>query len=120
MPGFMCAFYAFFLPLEEAQNALIYNVPIPVPPVPYLSLVIAGWINPVFFIAAFLMLAEIHQRLLVVLKVAVVLMIPFTWLFFATFRMFYPREGHFVWVAGMLLVLFSDRLAGDEKVSVTG
>jgi hypothetical protein len=77
---------------------------------------VAAWINPVFLITAFLVLAETHQRLVVILKVAVILMIPFTWLFFATFRLLYPREGHFAWVLGMLLVLFSDRLAGSEDL----
>jgi hypothetical protein len=117
MPGLFCAFLSFFVPLKQASLALFHNVPIPIRPVPYFSLLIAGWINPVFLITAFLILAEIHQRLVAILKVVIVLMIPSTWLFFATFRMYYPREGHFVWVIGMLLVLFSDQLAVGEEVS---
>jgi hypothetical protein len=115
MPGFLCAVYAFSYPLDEARLALFHNVPLPIGLVPYFSLLIAGWINPVFLITAFLMLARTHQRLVVILKVAVVLLIPFTWLFFATFGALYPREGYFVWVAGMLLVLFSDRLVGSRR-----
>jgi hypothetical protein len=86
--------------------------------VPYLSLLIAGWINPVFLVTAFFVLAEAHQRLVALLKVAVVVMIPFTWLFFATFRAVYPREGHFLWVFGMLLALFSDRVTRNEQALV--
>jgi hypothetical protein len=118
MPGFLCAFFAFLGPLDEAKLALFHNVPLSLHPVPYFSLLVAGWINPVFLTAAFLMLAETHQRLVVVLKVAVLLMIPFTWLFFASFGDSYPREGYFLWVFGMLLVLFSKPAASHEKVSV--
>jgi len=122
MPGFLCAFFAFVLPPDLAKKALFDNVPIStvIGPVPYFSLLIAGWINPVFLITAFLFLAGIHRRLADILKVAVVLMIPFTWLFFATDRMFHPREGHFFWVVGMLLVLFSDRLVSSEGLSLVG
>jgi hypothetical protein len=111
MPGFLCAFFAFVEPLNEAKLALFHNVPFSLHPVPYFSLLIAGWINPVFLVTAFLMLTDTHQRLVVILRVAVILMIPFSWLFFATFQLSYPREGHFVWVISMLLVLFSERLA---------
>ena len=114
MLGFLCAFYAFALPIELGTKALFHNVPMPIDPVPYLSLLIAGWINPVFVVTAFLSLTQTHQRLVAVLKAAVVLMILFTLLFFATFKMFYPREGYFAWLVGMLLALFSGRIA-DRK-----
>jgi hypothetical protein len=32
--------------------------------------------------------------------------------------MYYPREGHFLWVVGILLVLFSGRIAGGETGSI--
>ena len=114
MLGFLCAFYAFALPIELGTKALFHNVPMPIDPVAYLSLLIAGWINPVFVVTAFLSLTQTHQRLVAVLKAAVVLMILFTLLFFATFKMFYPREGYFAWLVGMLLALFSGRIA-DRK-----
>lgn len=116
MLGFLCAFYAFALPLELGTKALFHNVPMPIDAIPYLSLLIAGWINPVFVAAAFLSLTRIHKKLVAVLKSAVLIMILFTLLFFATFKMFYPREGYFIWLAGMLLVLFSDRIANREDI----
>ena len=76
MLGFMCAFFAFVLPINEATLALFHNVPLSIPPVPYVSLIIAGWINPIFLVTAFLILTGLHQRLVAVLKVAVVLMLP--------------------------------------------
>jgi hypothetical protein len=111
LPGAFCAFYAFWLPLDFARDALFNNVPMDMGPVPYLSLLLSGWVNPVFLVAAFLQLTEKHPRLCRILKIAVVTMIPFTWVFFATFPMFYPREGHVLWVTGMLVALFSERLA---------
>lgn len=111
LPGAFCAFYAFVLPIDFAWGALFHNVPIDIGVVPFVSLLISGWINPVFLILAFSDLADTHPRLVRILKVAVVAMIPFTWLFFATFPIFYPREGHFAWVIGMLLVVFCKPLA---------
>jgi hypothetical protein len=114
MPGFLCAVAAVWFPLEPAIKSGMFHIRL----VPYLSLLIAGWINPVFLVTAFFVLAEAHQRLVALLKVAVVVMIPFTWLFFATFRAVYPREGHFLWVFGMLLALFSDRVTRNEQALV--
>jgi len=34
-------------------------------------------------------------------------MIPFCWIVFYNERL-YPREGHILWVAGMVLALFSE------------
>lgn len=77
MLGLMCAFFAFVLPVNAARLALFHNVPLPIPPVPYVSLIIAGWINPIFLVTAFLIMAGVHQRLVAILKVAVVSMLPF-------------------------------------------
>ncbi len=45
-----------------------------------------------------------------VLRIVVILMIPFCWVVFH-YESLHPREGHFVWIIGMLLVLFSPELA---------
>lgn len=111
LPGVVCAFYAFVLPINFAWGALFHNVPMDMGVVPYVSLLISGWVNPAFLITAFFDLAETHPHMVRILKVAVVAMIPFTWLFFASFPVFYPREGHFLWAIGMLVVMFSKPLA---------
>ena len=40
------------------------------------------------------------------LKFVLISMIPFCWVVFYSFEI-YPREGHVLWVIGMLLVLFA-------------
>jgi len=84
-------------------------------------LVVSGLINPVFIVTAFLEPSGVYARRVPVLRIMVVIMIPFCWIFFATSRFdVYPRGGHFLWIIGMLIVLFSGQLAGitthKEKV----
>lgn len=111
VPGLLCAIYAFFLPLVEARDKIFHNVPIVLTPASYISLLISGWINPVFGITAFLILTETHRKLTAVLKVSILLMVPFTVVFFIDTPIFHPREGYFLWLIGMILALFSERLA---------
>jgi hypothetical protein len=72
-------------------------------------IVVAGLINPVFMLAAI--------RPSNILRVCLLSMIPFSWtvLYFSSPTL-YPREGHFLWVIGMLLVLFF----GKKSVSQIG
>lgn len=76
----------------------------------WLALLLSGWINPVFLIATALELFGKQLRLFSPLKTAVILMIPFCWIVFY-YEDDRPREGHFVWIAGMLIVLFSAKLS---------
>lgn len=76
----------------------------------WLALLLSGWINPAFLIAAALELFGKQRRLLSVLKTAVILMIPFCWIVFY-YEDDHLREGHFMWIAGMLMVLFSAKLS---------
>jgi hypothetical protein len=72
----------------------------------YVALVISGWINPVFLIVVALMLRERYQRAVAILRITLLLMIPFCWVVFYDYGI-YPREGYFLWLFGMLLALFS-------------
>ena len=46
-------------------------------------------------------------------------MVPFSWAVFV-YEKLYPREGYFVWIIGMLLVLFSRELArGEDRLRAT-
>jgi hypothetical protein len=78
--------------------------------VQYFSMVVAGLINPMFLLAAI--------RPNNILRVCIVSMIPFTWIVMYFVRL-YPREGHFLWVLGMLMVLFydKDRSLYEKEVS---
>jgi hypothetical protein len=111
MPGFFCAIYAFVWPLHEIKEALLHNVPYALQPLPLVSLFISGCINPIFVAMIGLNLVEYPARTTSILKIALILMMPFTIVFFATFRGVYPREGYFLWVIAMLLALFSEQLS---------
>jgi hypothetical protein len=104
--GFYCASFSFCYPWVEARDVLFHNVPPVFGPLAYISLLVSGWINPLFFFVAFLDLAEIHQRLASIFRKVILGMIPFAWFFaFYEIRTF-PREGHFLWIIGMLLALY--------------
>jgi hypothetical protein len=107
--GFVAAFISLSHPLEEAIQ-FFQGVPPLFAPLEDAALLISGCINPFFLLTAFLILIDGRGRALSICKILLLLMIPFCWLFF-TLRHFYPREGHFLWVLGMLLVLFSGELA---------
>lgn len=72
----------------------------------YVALLISGWINPLFLVTLALALLRRHRLTVSVLRIILLLMFPFCWVEFA-FSNFYPREGYFLWLLGMLLVLFS-------------
>jgi hypothetical protein len=75
-------------------------------PFEYFSTLIAGLINPVFLVYVTLVFLEQKPQAAKVLRYLLLAMIPFCWTDFHFVKL-YPREGHFVWVAGMLLVIFS-------------
>jgi len=95
---------------------LAQHLPSPARPLEYVAFLISGWINPLFVIATILASSARRQLLARVLRSIVVVMIPFCWIVFY-YDNLYPREGHFLWIAGMLLVLFADRLAGRDEDS---
>ncbi|MGA7916712.1 MAG: hypothetical protein WCA00_15870 [Candidatus Acidiferrales bacterium] len=67
----------------------------------FVCLLITAWINPIFLFYCI--------RPIRILRRALLPMIPCCWIFFY-YEGLIPREGHVLWVLGMLLVLFSDRL----------
>ncbi len=79
----------------------------------FLSTIISGWINPVFLITAILVFFGRPQRLITVMRILVVLMVPFCWVVFH-YAGAYPGVGHFVWIVGMLVTLFSRDIGGSE------
>ena len=80
--------------------------------VQFFPFVIAGLINPVFLVAA--------VRPTSALRIVWLCMIPSCWVVFYQWQPpLYPREGHFLWIAGMALVLFSDRLTDSKTTSAT-
>jgi hypothetical protein len=102
--GYRAAIFAFVLPLREnpfSVGWLFHDMMFD-----YVALVISGWINPLFLIVVALMLLKQNQKTVAILRIVLVLMFPFCWVVFY-FHHFYPREGYFLWLFGMLLALFS-------------
>lgn len=99
-PGYTSALYALKVPwardnLPNTRNGL--------PALAWTSLVLSGWINPLFLLA---MLCHRWSRIFHVLRIVLLAMFPACWVYFH-FGSVSPREGYFVWVAGMILALFS-------------
>src|SRR5262245_46616537 len=68
---------------------------------------ISGWINIVFLAPLAMRWWEGNRHAFKILRITTLLMIPFCWIVFSDARL-YPREGHSLWVASMVLALFSD------------
>jgi hypothetical protein len=115
--GFFSASFALIYPWVEARDVLLHNVPPLFGPVAYVSLLVSGLINPIFLGWVFLGLTELSKRFRSVLKFGVVAMIPFSWVFIFYGLHTHPREGHVLWIGGMLLAMFSDRLVSATETA---
>ena len=82
-------------------------------PIENVSMAISGWINPVFFLAVILQVIGKTPRLSKVLRYVTLPMLPFSWVLFLDQHV-YPREGCFLWIGAMLLVLFSTELENRQ------
>ena len=72
----------------------------------YVSFASVGWINPIFIVTMILMVVDKTPRLSTIFRFIVFFFIQFCWVALI-YRNVYPREGYFLWTAGILLVLFS-------------
>jgi hypothetical protein len=97
--GYYCATFALLYPWRDGKFLL------PERPLEYFSLLISGWINPIFVITLVSSFFKEMRSIFIILRNLTVLMIPFCWVVFH-YENFYPREGHIFWIAGMLLTLF--------------
>jgi hypothetical protein len=105
VPGYTCAYVTLVYPWVAAKSLHDASLLILVR---YFAVAVAGLINPVFLVAA------IRRGLL--WRALLLSMIPSCWIVFY-FEKLYPREGHALWVAGMLFVLFSDRGESSKGIS---
>jgi hypothetical protein len=99
--GYTCAELALVSPFGEDGRSLLHEKPIE-----YYSLLGSGLINPLFLTTFFLQLFRVRPRAIIVLRNLTILMIPLCWVVFR-YERFYPREGHVLWMVGMLLTLFA-------------
>lgn len=109
--GYDCALVTLIQVWTRDSRAIIHEEP-----VTYISLMVSGWINPLFLITAIFIAFRKARRLANVLRIVILLMIPFCWVAFHNVKV-RPREGHFLWIFGMLLVLFSNQFRpANEKM----
>jgi hypothetical protein len=104
--GYMCAYFALVFPwVEDGRHLLLER------PLEFVSIVLSGWINPIFLITLLLGWRRASARLVRFLKGEVVTMMLFCWPVFY-YESVRPRAGYFLWTAGMLMTLFAYKAAG--------
>jgi hypothetical protein len=96
--GYWCAVEALRLPFQAALFETQHFE--------RFSLLISGLVNVTFLLFVVLVLGNRGRLLTAGLRIMVPVMIPFCWVVFYYERV-YPREGHFLWILGMLFVLLS-------------
>jgi hypothetical protein len=87
------------------------------PYIPYyvfLAIVISGWINPLILIYLSFSLTSKHLWIHKFIAIAILICIVITWIFFS-FAHFVPLIGHFLWIAGALLILAPEALFFKRK-----
>jgi hypothetical protein len=104
MSGYFCAYATLLFSWEQAKLWL-HGVPSINKPLEYVSVLISGWINPAFLLAVLVTSDSPSKSSVVAGRIILILMIPFCWIVFY-YHQLYPREGYFLWIAGMLMVLF--------------
>ncbi|HEX4031594.1 MAG TPA: hypothetical protein VHX20_14595 [Terracidiphilus sp.] len=84
------------------------------PPLAVLLVVFSGWINP---LAALVLLTSLFAKLRILrraLGVFILLCIAATWYFFALQKVT-PLAGHWLWIAGALLILLPEAICGRRS-----
>lgn len=103
-PGWQCASLA----LNETM-ALFGKSVKGAPPIAACLMAVSGWLNPL--IAIDLLLSLWRGALMVrrIVGVLVILCMAATWIFFVEEKLT-PLPGHFLWIAGAVLILLPDAL----------
>lgn len=109
VPGFTCAVLTLQMPWSKDGRDLRNQAP-----VQYFSILFSGWINPVFVLALLLILIRPQWLAGAMLTYVVTAMFVFCWIVFYQLKL-YPRQGHFLWMFGILLALYSSRILRPEK-----
>lgn len=107
--GYWCAYISLVSPWGHGGMEMLRDKPLG-----YFSVLVSGWINPVFLITAAMLWAKPHGRAGALLRIVLILMLPAVWLVFKEMQL-RPRAGYWLWTAGMLVVLFSTVLAREKR-----
>jgi hypothetical protein len=104
-PGFTCATLTLEMPWSKDGREMLKQLP-----VRYFSILLSGWINPAFLVTMGLVLIKPRWRPTIVLRYVVTFMFVFCWIVFYQVHL-YPRQGYFLWMFGILLALYSNKLS---------
>jgi hypothetical protein len=115
--GFQCAEISILMPIILVKDSLRGAHEVTHDALEAFSIFMVALINPLFLVWVVVSSFQKHARSLLVLKIALLSMIPFCWIIFA-YRGMHPREGHFLWIVGMLLVLFSGTFGTSARTRV--
>ena len=109
--GYWCALYSLDFAVDDIKHRIAGRSP-------YLtynlfesfSLLVSALINVFFLFYVLISRFGREHWIASALRLSVPLMIPFCWVVLY-YENLHPREGHFLWILGMLLVLFPDKIA---------
>jgi hypothetical protein len=79
--------------------------------------VMSGWINPTILLYLGFSLASKFARARRILAIAVLVCMLATWIFFAVEHLV-PMIGHFMWIAGALMILIGEVAAREKAESL--
>jgi hypothetical protein len=109
VPGIVCATNTLRIPWTKDGASLLHQNP-----VQYFSLLLSGWINPLFLVSLLLVLIKPRWIFASLLRYAVTLMFIACWVVFYQIHL-YPRQGYFLWMFGILLALYSNLFSRAAK-----
>ena len=105
VPGFTCATVSLQMPWSKDGQSLRRQAPLQ-----YFSILFSGWINPLFLVSLLLLLIKPRWRPSIVLRYVVTLLFLCCWIVFFELHL-YPRQGYWLWMFGILLALYSNKLS---------
>jgi hypothetical protein len=104
VPGFTCATITLQMPWSKDGRGLLRESPLE-----YFAILLSGWINPAFVVALLAVLVKPTWRPAVMLRYVVTGLQVFCWIVFVQLHL-YPRQGYLVWVFGILLALYANKI----------
>jgi hypothetical protein len=109
VPGFTCAILTLQMPWSKDGREVLKESPLQ-----YFSILFSGWINPAFILTLLLVLIRPRWLASTILTYVVTLMFIFCWIVFYQLH-YYPRQGYFLWMAGILLALYSSKIVRSRS-----
>ena len=108
--GYLCAWITLTMPWgRDGMNVLREQ------PVQFFSILLSGWINPVFLITVVLLLRR-KRHWANIFTVVLVLLFPFCWIVFVQEHL-HPVVGYYLWILGMLVVVLAGRTGNPHTAA---